>query len=1166
MGTISSSIGLVTGFPIQDTVNKLVAIEAAPRDALTAANKTLGDKQVAITTLETLITGLQIASSKLSGKLLYSEQTVASSNPNALGVSTTGPVAAGSYQFTPIRQVQAQQFTSSRIASDTAALGGGSFSLRAGGFVDPGVSVDLLNYGEGFDRGSIQITDRSGAQANVDLSLARTIDDVVQTINSAAGIHVTAQAVGNHLRLIDDTGKTTANLQVSEVTDGTTAASLGLAGINVAASGADGSDILHAFNEMSLANLNQGNGVQFDNALSDMQISFRDGTRTTVDFHRLAISGTQAAGATQGNLGSNARLTFRAVQAGSAYAGVKVIFQDDSNIVAGSNESVAYDANAKTLTFHIRAGQTTASNIVDALKRNPTVSPLFTAANAAGSDGTGLVSVSDTTTLDGPPSTAVMPGSAGTNARIAFTAVTPGAAGDGVTIQYVDNPAILAGQETVAYDSNTKQLVFQIAAGQTTANQVIDALNNDATARQYFTAATAPGSNGTDVVSVNDTVTTSGGALLEPVAGTNEATLGDVLNVLNNVAPGKLKAEIAPDGNHLLLTDLTSNTGGTFSLSDLNHSRVVENLGLSTTASGGTITSDPLLAGLKTSLLSNLNGGRGISNLGLLQLTDRSGATATVDLSQAQTLDDVINTINGANLGIVAAVNQARDGIQLTDTTGATASNLIVANGNDQTTTADRLGISVNAATTSVNSGDLKLQVISENTALAGLNAGAGVPQGTFTITDTNGITATARITAGQHTIGDVIDEINSLGLAINARINDAGDGIALVDTGGGTSTLSVAEGNGTTGAALHLVGSAKTVTINGQPTQVIDGSTTQTITLSATDSLQDLVKKINDANIGATASVFSNGSSVKPFQLVLTSQVAGKAGELRIDTSQLPFSLNETVQAQDALLMVNTAGSNGQLVSSTTNTFKNVLPGATLTVNGTSDTPVTVSSTSTDKTLAAAVSAIVDGYNSIHSKIADLTAFDPTSGTGAVLQADTSVLRAESDLADLFTSRFFGAGKTQSLQELGINVQSDGSLVFDQTAFDAKFNADPTSVQSFFTTAQNGFVDKLKALTNQLAGPTDSVLSGKGDSLTSTIQNNQDRIDTLTAHLNALQLRLLTSFYNAELAIAKIRNNLNALSSISSFTFTNLGGTNTTSTLPTSSTAPTTTSTPTLA
>ena len=85
---------------------------------------------------------------------------------------------------------------------------------------------------------------------------------------------------------------------------------------------------------------------------------------------------------------------------------------------------------------------------------------------------------------------------------------------------------------------------------------------------------------------------------------------------------------------------------------------------------------------------------------------------------------------------------------------------------------------------------------------------------------------AASQIGSNQTTIGDVLTEINTLGIGVQAQINSAGNGILLYDTAGGTGTLKVTEGSSTTAADLHLLGTAATTTVNGQSTQAINGST----------------------------------------------------------------------------------------------------------------------------------------------------------------------------------------------------------------------------------------------------------------------------------------------------------------------------------------------------
>ena len=84
MGTISSAIGLITGFPIQDTVNKLVSLDAGPMNQLQTEDTTLQAQQTAYTTLSADLLALEYTTNGFDSSSLYTAQTLTSSNSNAL--------------------------------------------------------------------------------------------------------------------------------------------------------------------------------------------------------------------------------------------------------------------------------------------------------------------------------------------------------------------------------------------------------------------------------------------------------------------------------------------------------------------------------------------------------------------------------------------------------------------------------------------------------------------------------------------------------------------------------------------------------------------------------------------------------------------------------------------------------------------------------------------------------------------------------------------------------------------------------------------------------------------------------------------------------------------------------------------------------------------------
>ncbi len=89
--------------------------------------------------------------------------------------------------------------------------------------------------------------------------------------------------------------------------------------------------------------------------------------------------------------------------------------------------------------------------------------------------------------------------------------------------------------------------------------------------------------------------------------------------------------------------------------------------------------------------LTSLNSGNGIAK-GSIKITDRSGNTATIDLSSAETLQDVLNTINyNTGINVTASINRAGTGIVIQDnSSGGGALSVSEVDGG---TTASGLGI-----------------------------------------------------------------------------------------------------------------------------------------------------------------------------------------------------------------------------------------------------------------------------------------------------------------------------------------------------------------------------------------------------------------------------------------------------------------------------------------
>ncbi|VAW73996.1 Flagellar hook-associated protein FliD [hydrothermal vent metagenome] len=242
----------------------------------------------------------------------------------------------------------------------------------------------------------------------------------------------------------------------------------------------------------------------------------------------------------------------------------------------------------------------------------------------------------------------------------------------------------------------------------------------------------------------------------------------------------------------------------------------------------------------------------------------------------------------------------------------------------------------------------------------------------------------------------------------------------------------------------------------------------TQTVTIdSNNNTVQGVADAINDANIGATASVIFDGSNYK---LTVSSTTAGadNAIELTVaDTSdanntdtnglsQLAFNasvtnLSETTAAQDALFTVN-----GLSVTSATNSVKDAIQGLTLNlIKADAAKPVTVTVSRNDGVVSNAARNFVTAYNSLFETVNSLSSYDAENNQGGLLLGDAVIRSVTTQIRSTLNAASSELpGTITSLASIGITTERDGSLKLDNTKLDAAVAADPNAVAALFAEA----------------------------------------------------------------------------------------------------------------
>ncbi|WP_442482087.1 flagellar filament capping protein FliD [Aeoliella sp. SH292] len=1022
MSQIQSNVGLITGIPIQETVDQLMALAARPRDTLSNRTKALGAERTALDQLGGLLLGFRFSATSMSSASLYSATKATSNNTSLLTVTakTSPPPQAGTYSFTPLQKATTHQAVSSSFSDVASQLSTGTFRIGVGGQVDRGVKLTELNSGQGVPPGKIRITDRSGASAEIDLRTALSIDDVLDAINSSVDVDVTATVEGDSIKLTDNSGGT-GNLRVKEVGLGTTAAALGLASVNVAGNVATGTDIYSLHSGTLLKSLNDGAGVQIHSVGDVLSITTADATELTVN-----VSGKKTLGEVVAliNAADNTRLT--------------------AAISADGRRLELRDLTTGSGTFEVTSTGTIADDL--------------------------------------------------------------GISGDAVG-------GVITGR--------------RLASG--LRDTLLSSLNG--------------GAGVGELTSLN--ITDRAGGAPVNVDLSSAETLSDVVDLINDSA-ANVTAAINSSRNGIVIEDTSGGTGNLIIASSDN---TAASLGIEIDDQVASINSGSLNRQVisHSTLLADFNGGKGVK-LGDFRITDSSGAQSAVSLndvgSEAETIGDVLDKINSLSIGVEARINDSGDGILITDTAGGTGKLTIAEIGGGRAAK----DLRILAESSATNEGgqqvidgrtsfevDLSTLELPDSVALSTLNNGNGISLGTFRVTAANGESfAVVLNKPGQEafSVDDVIDKINAAatekGINVTASLNTAGTGIRILDTTVGNGTLKVEDLGSGTAAAQLLLTTASTKSLVG--TQSIDGRGLFAAQDQNQDALGVLVQAINDFGGGFTASTFFDGSG---YRLSITSKETGAAQELTIDTSDANFSIAEATRPRDAVLQFGNSSAGGIVVSAAKNQFDNVVPGLTINVAKASNDSVTVDVTQDTSKLTTAATSFVDSFNSLRTTIQQLTSFDAEAQTTGLLFGRNEVLRIETDLARILSGRFTSSPSVRSLEGLGISLNDEGKLELDTAQFNEAITNSPGEVERFFNVDGVGVVDQLTKAIDQLAGEETSLIARRYDALTSTIDANNARIETMNKSLERERERTLLEFYRLEETIAKLQGNTGSLEAI---------------------------------
>lgn len=660
---------------------------------------------------------------------------------------------------------------------------------------------------------------------------------------------------------------------------------------------------------------------------------------------------------------------------------------------------------------------------------------------------------------------------------------------------------------------------------------------------------------------------------VEPIAAA-VSTIGGVIERIHEALQEHypdVTASIDATGTRLVLTD-TQNR----SIAVTNRATALGNaaadLGLETTSPvTGPLTGRRILADMNSTLATRLHGGSGLGALGdgHLDITLRDGTNVafTLDLDTsisdiARQIEAAMGTLPGGGPKLTVMLNSRGTGLLVTDHTGGTG-NLRIVGTTDDTATA--LGISTGptgVASNTVSGTNLQHQYLSYMTTLSSMNQGRGIGTGVFRITDSLGVTREIDIGTDSITLGDVVREINASGTRVRARLNDRGDGILMYEQpGGGGVKIKIEDVTGTVARNLRIAGEAAGTGAEN----TIDGTGERKVTFSVSDTLSDIVRKINEAGVGVSASIINDGAGSTPFRLSLTSRSSGTAGRMVVDTGDVDLGLSTLDEGRDARVFFGSSDpALGVLLQSSTNTLDRVIEGVSIDLTGVRNDPVTLSISKDTTAIESKIKEFIDAFNDVVGRIEFQSRYDRETNQRGPLIGDSTVLSLRRTLYDTVLAPGLNVpGRYQRLIDVGIEIGSGGKLTLDTERFRRAMEEDAASVEALFTARELaprdpvpvnpaipgitvrptedtfislGVIGKLEELAKRFVNNIDGVLPGRRKSIDDQIASQRDRIALIDAGLANKRSRLEQQFLAMERAIAQLQAQQSSLAGITRF------------------------------
>jgi flagellar hook-associated protein 2 len=296
--------------------------------------------------------------------------------------------------------------------------------------------------------------------------------------------------------------------------------------------------------------------------------------------------------------------------------------------------------------------------------------------------------------------------------------------------------------------------------------------------------------------------------------------------------------------------------------------------------------------------------------------------------------------------------------------------------------------------------------------------------------------------------------------------------------------------------------------------------------------TLEGMAKVINTSGTGLKATVINDNSGETPaYRLMLRAEGVGTQSDVQFP--EIYFSGGEEELYLESIREASNAvvRYQGFEIQSPTNELKDIIPGATINLKGTTGMgkPLTITIEQDVPKTTAKMKDIVDKVNQVLTFIQNQNKMDEKTDTSKTLGGDYGIRLAEDRIRSALQQNYIfeeSSRKYRSLTDLGIQFNKQGTLTLDEKKFQTALEANFDDVVSLMV----GEGDGTRGIMPALMSAVNSISSAGGGVLTNQLQNYNGQIRSLD---NTIATKEKQSEARAEQLKGKLAAAQSALSSM---------------------------------